>query len=36
MFINQLVENINNVGGVLNVIDVRVYNLISGKYFKPN
>ena len=32
VYMAQLVENINNVGGVLNVIDVRVYNLISGKY----
>jgi hypothetical protein len=28
----QLIENINNVGGVLNVIDVRVYNRIGGDY----
>lgn len=32
IYMAQLVENINNVGGVLNVIDVRVYNLISGKH----
>ncbi len=32
IYMAQLVENINNVGGVLNVIDVRVYNLIGGNY----
>ena len=28
----QLIENINNVGGVLNVVDVRVYNRIGNGY----
>ncbi len=32
IYMAQLVENINNVGGVLNVIDIRVYNLIGGNY----
>ena len=32
IYLSDLVENINNVGGVLNVIDVRVYNLIGGNY----
>jgi hypothetical protein len=32
IYMAQLIENINNVGGVLNVIDVRVYNLLSGRY----
>jgi len=32
IYMAQLVENINNVGGVLNVIDVRVYNRIGGDY----
>ena len=32
IYMAQLIENINNVGGVLNVIDVRVYNLIGGNY----
>ncbi len=32
IYMAQLIENINNVGGVLNVIDVRVYNIIGGKY----
>ena len=32
--ISQLVENINNVGGVLNVTDLRVFNKVNenGKY----
>ena len=34
IYLSQLVENINNVGGVLNVTDVRVYNKVNenGKY----
>jgi hypothetical protein len=32
IYIAQLVENINNVGGVLNVIDIRAYNLIGSPY----
>ena len=33
IYLSQLVENINNVGGVLNVIDLRVYNNVGqGKY----
>ena len=32
IYMAQLVENINNVGGVLNVIDVRAYNIIGGNY----
>lgn len=32
VYMAQLIENINNVGGVLNVIDVRVYNIIGGNY----
>jgi hypothetical protein len=34
IYISQLVENINNVGGVLNVTDLRVYNKVNenGKY----
>lgn len=32
IYMAQLVENINNVGGVLNVIDIDVYNLIGGNY----
>ena len=34
IYLSQLVENINNVGGVLNVTDIRVYNKVNenGKY----
>ena len=33
IYIAQLIENINNVGGVLNVIDLRVFNKVGeGKY----
>jgi len=32
IYMAQLIENINNVGGVLNVIDVRVYNRIGNGY----
>jgi hypothetical protein len=32
IYMAQLIENINNVAGVLNVIDIRAYNIIGGKY----
>ena len=32
IYMAQLIENINNVGGVLNVIDVRAYNRIGNPY----
>ena len=33
IYLAQLIENINNVGGVLNVVDLRVYNKVAdGKY----
>lgn len=32
IYISDLVENINNVGGVLNVINFNVSNLVGGKY----
>jgi hypothetical protein len=33
IYISPLIETINNVGGVLNVIDIRVYNKVGeGKY----
>lgn len=32
IYLSNLVETINNVGGVLNVIDLRVYNYVGGKY----
>ena len=32
IYMSGLIENINNVGGVLNVIDLRVYNKVGGNY----
>ena len=32
IYMSQLIETINNVGGVLNVIDLRVYNQVGGNY----
>ena len=32
IYLSQLIENINNVGGVLNVIDFKIYNKNGGKY----
>jgi hypothetical protein len=32
IYLSNLLETINNVSGVLNVIDLRVYNLVGGKY----
>jgi hypothetical protein len=32
IYLSNLLEAINNVGGVLNVIDLRVYNKVGGKY----
>lgn len=32
IYLSQLIENINNVGGVLNVVDLRVYNKVGGVY----
>jgi hypothetical protein len=32
IYLSNLIEAINNVAGVLNVIDLRVYNLVGGKY----
>ncbi len=32
IYLSSLLETINNVGGVLNVIDLRVYNMVGGKY----
>jgi hypothetical protein len=33
IYIANLIEKINNVGGVLNVIDIRIYNKVGlGKY----
>jgi hypothetical protein len=32
IYISQLIENINNVGGVLNVIDLKLFNKVGGNY----
>ena len=32
VYLSNLLENINNVAGVLNVIDMRVYNMVGGRY----
>lgn len=32
IYLGQLTESINNVGGVINVTDIRVYNEVGGKY----
>jgi len=32
IYLAQLVESINNVGGVLNVVDIKVYNKVGGNY----
>jgi hypothetical protein len=32
IYLSNLLETINNVGGVLNVIDLRVYNMVGGNY----
>jgi hypothetical protein len=32
VYLAQMVENVNNVGGVLNVTDIRVFNKVNGNY----
>ena len=32
IYLSQLIENINNVGGVLNVIDLKLFNKVGGNY----
>lgn len=32
IYLSQLIENINNVSGVLNVVDFKIYNKTGGKY----
>jgi hypothetical protein len=32
VYLAQLIENINNVGGVLNVTDIKIFNNVGGKY----
>jgi hypothetical protein len=34
--LSSLIETINNVGGVLNVIDLRVYNKVGGGKYSLN
>jgi hypothetical protein len=36
IYLSQLIENINNVGGVLNVIDLRVYNKVGAGLYSLN
>jgi hypothetical protein len=36
IYLSQLIENINNVGQVLNVIDLRVYNKVGGENYSVN
>lgn len=36
IYLGQLVENINNINGVLNVVDIRVYNKVGGQYYSNN
>ena len=36
VYLAQLVETINNISGVLNVVDIRVYNKVGGSYYSSN
>jgi hypothetical protein len=36
IYLGQLIESINNIGGVLNVIDIRVYNKVGGNQYSLN
>ena len=36
IYLGQLIETINNISGVLNVIEIRVYNKVGGAYYSPN
>jgi len=36
IYLGQLLETINNISGVLNVIDIRAYNKVGGAYYSPN
>lgn len=36
IYLGQLIENINNIGGVLNVIDIRVFNKVGGNNYSLN
>jgi len=36
VYLGQLVEKINNIAGVLNVVDIRVYNKVGGSNYSSN
>ena len=36
IYLGQLIETINNIAGVLNVIEIRVYNKVGGAYYSSN
>jgi hypothetical protein len=36
IYLGQLIENINNIAGVLNVIDIRVFNKVGGGQYSLN
>jgi len=36
LYLSQLLETVNNVGGVLNVVDMRVYNKVGGGKYSMN
>lgn len=36
VYLAQLVETINNISGVLNVVDIRAYNKVGGSYYSSN
>jgi hypothetical protein len=36
IYLAQLVETINNISGVLNVVDIRAYNKVGGAYYSAN
>jgi len=36
IYLGQLIENVNNVPGVINVIDIRVYNKVGGGKYSMN
>jgi len=36
IYLGQLIETINSINGVLNVVEVRVYNKVGGQYYSTN
>ena len=36
IYISPLIESINNIGGVLNLIDIRIYNKVGGGKYSLN